>query len=111
MSAFWHGFYPGYYIFFLSVPIPTMCDRLAKKKISPLVSPTSSFYPIYCAMGTLATTVTINYMILPFVLLAGSWSIEAYTSFYYFGHIACVIFYAALSCLPTPKKEDKKKKA
>ena len=23
-SAFWHGFYPGYYIFFLSVPLPNL---------------------------------------------------------------------------------------
>jgi D-alanyl-lipoteichoic acid acyltransferase DltB (MBOAT superfamily) len=111
MSAFWHGFYPGYYIFFLSVPIATICDRLAKKKLSPFIPPSSAFYPIYTMMGTLSTTVTINYMILPFVLLAGTWSIEAYTSFYYFGHVGCVVFYAALSCLPTPKKQDKKKTA
>jgi hypothetical protein len=111
MSAFWHGFYPGYYIFFLSVPIATICDRLAKKKISPLIPPTSSMYPIYSVMGTLATTITINYMILPFVLLAGTWSISAYKSFFFFGHIGCMIYYAVLSCLPTPKKKDKTKAA
>ena len=33
-SAFWHGFYPGYYIFFLSVPLSTFFDQMAKKKIS-----------------------------------------------------------------------------
>jgi hypothetical protein len=111
MSAFWHGFYPGYYIFFLSVPIATFCDRLAKKKLSPLIPPSSGFFALYSIMGTLATTITINYMILPFVLLAGSWSWAAYTSFYFFGHIGCVVFYAALSCLPTPKKKDKPKAA
>ncbi|KAG7352847.1 membrane-bound O-acyltransferase family protein [Nitzschia inconspicua] len=108
MSAFWHGFYPGYYIFFLSVPIATLCDRLAKKKISPYIPPSSSFYPIYCAMGTLATTVTINYMILPFVLLAGSWSIEAYKSFFFFGHVGSIIAFGLLSVLPSPKKDKKK---
>jgi hypothetical protein len=111
MSAFWHGFYPGYYIFFLSVPIATFCDRLAKKKLSPLIPPSSSLHMLYSFMGTLSTTVTINYMILPFVLLAGSWSWQAYVSFYFFGHIGCVVFYAALSCLPTPKKKDKTKAA
>ena len=27
MSAFWHGFYPGYYMFFMSLPLLTMCER------------------------------------------------------------------------------------
>jgi len=105
-SAFWHGFYPGYYIFFLSVPLPTFCDRLAKKKISPYFS--SSDYSLYGILGTLATTITINYMILPFNLLAGGWSFEAYKSFYFFGHIGCVVFYVVLSMLPSPKKDKKK---
>jgi len=109
MSAFWHGFYPGYYIFFLSVPIPSFCDRLAKKKISPYFS--SSHFSLYGIIGTLATSITINYMILPFTMLAGSWSIAAYQSFYFFGHIGCVIFYVVLSMLPTPPKKDKEKVA
>jgi len=109
LSAFWHGFYPGYYIFFLSVPIPTFCDRMAKKKLSPYFS--SSRFSLYGIAGTLATTITINYMILPFIMLAGEWSLATYKSFYFFGHIGCVVFYVVLSMLPTPKKDDKKKKA
>jgi hypothetical protein len=107
LSAFWHGFYPGYYIFFLAVPLPTFCDRIAKKKISPYFPSTSRFSP-YSMMGTLATTVTINYLILPFVLLAGSWSLDAYKSFYYFGHVGCVLFYLVVSSLPTPKSDKAK---
>ena len=106
LSAFWHGFYPGYYIFFLSVPIPSFCDRMAKKKISPYFS--ASNYSLYGIIGTLATTITINYMILPFNMLAGGWSIAAYKSFYFFGHIGCVIYYVVLSMLPSPKKDKKK---
>jgi hypothetical protein len=107
LSAFWHGFYPGYYMFFLSVPLPTFCDRIAKKKISPYFPSSSRFSP-YSIMGTLATTVTINYMILPFVMLAGSWSFDAYKSFYFFGHIGCVLFYLIVSSLPTPKSDKAK---
>jgi hypothetical protein len=106
MSALWHGFYPGYYIFFLSVPLPTFCDRLAKKKVSPYFS--TSDYSFYGILGTLATTITINYMILPFNLLAGSWSFEAYKSFYFFGHIGCVVYYVVLSVLPSAKKDKDK---
>jgi len=106
-SAFWHGFYPGYYIFFLSVPIPTFCDRMAKKKITQYFS--SSHFSLYGIASTLATTITINYMIIPFILLAGEWSFAAYKSFYFFGHIGCLIYYISLSFLPT--QEMKKKRA
>lgn len=106
MSAFWHGFYPGYYIFFLSVPLPTFCDRLAKKKISPHFS--SSDYSLYGIMGALATSITINYMILPFQMLAWSWSLAALKSFYFFGHVGCVAYYIVMSMLPSAKKGKKK---
>eukprot|EP00536_Pseudo-nitzschia_multiseries_P002511 jgi/Psemu1/283768/fgenesh1_pg.34_\ len=106
MSAFWHGFYPGYYIFFLSVPIPSFCDRLAKKKIAPYFSK-STFTP-YGILAILSTTITINYLILPFTMLAGGWSFDAYKSFYYFGHIGCVVYYIILSVLPRPKVDKPK---
>jgi len=104
-SAFWHGFYPGYYIFFLSVPLPTFCDRMAKKKISQHFS--SLHFSLYGIASTLATTITINYMILPFILLAGEWSFAAYKSFYFFGHIGCLIYYIGLSMLPSQEKKKK----
>ena len=107
MSAFWHGFYPGYYIFFLSVPLLTFCDRLAKKKLSPLFSQ-SRFMP-YGIVGWLATTISVNYMIGPFVMLALSWSWDVYKSFFGFGHLGAIVFYITLTMLPTPK--DKVKKA
>lgn len=106
MSAFWHGFYPGYYIFFLSVPLLTFCDRLAKKKLSPLFSE-SRLMP-YGIVGWLSTTISVNYMIGPFVMLALSWSWDIYKSFFGFGHLGAVAFYIALTMLPTPKGEVKK---
>jgi hypothetical protein len=105
-SAFWHGFYPGYYFFFLSVPLVTFCDRLAKKKLSPMFSK-SQLSP-YGILGTLATTITINYMIMPFIMLAGSWSWEVYKSHYFFGHIGAITFYFVLSSMPSPKKDKAK---
>lgn len=105
-SAFWHGFYPGYYIFFLCVPLPSFVDRLAKKKISPYFS--SAKWSLYGITAILATKITMNYLIMPFVMLAGGWSFASYKSFYYFGHIGCVVYYAILSMLPSPKKDKKK---
>ena len=106
MSAFWHGFYPGYYIFFLSVPLLTFCDRLAKKKLSPYFS--SSQLSPYGILGTIATTISVNYMISAFILLAGSWSWDNYKSFYFFGHWGAMLYYIILSALPNPGKKEKK---
>lgn len=106
LSAFWHGFYPGYYMFFLSVPLATFCDRLAKKKLSPYFS--QNRWSLYGIAGMLATTITVNYMILSFVMLAKEWSIQAWTSHYYFGHIGALAFYIILSVMPSPKKDKPK---
>jgi hypothetical protein len=108
MSAFWHGFYPGYYMFFLSVPLVTFCDRLAKKKLSPYFS--KSQFSLYGILAGVATSVVMNYMILVFVILAGEWSWNVYKTNYYFGHIACVVFYIILTLMPKPPKSDEKKK-
>lgn len=102
-SAFWHGFYPGYYMFFLSVPLVTFVDRLAKKKISPMFS--KSQFSLYGLIGSLATVVGINYMVLTFVMLDRRWGYEAWKSHYFFGHLGSIILYVVLSAMPTPKKE------
>jgi hypothetical protein len=101
LSAFWHGLYPGYYMFFLSVPLATFCDHLAKKKLSPHFSKTQ--FSLYGISGRLATTITVNSMILSFVMLAASWSWEAWTSHSFFGHIGAITFYFVLSALPWEK--------
>lgn len=103
-SAFWHGFYPGYYIFFLSVPLITFCDRLAKKKISPYFPSKSKWSP-YGIAGMVLTIGSINYMVLPFVLLAGSWSLEAFKTNYFYGHVGALIYFALLTLAPKPKSK------
>lgn len=105
MSAFWHGFYPGYYIFFFSVPLVTMCERIARKKISPRFSSAKwSPYGIVCMF---ATSFIVEYMIMSFQLLALDWVIVYFKSQYFFGHILCFLFYLFASLLlPTPKKKE-----
>jgi hypothetical protein len=101
MTAFWHGFYPGYYFFFLSAPLLTMVDRMAKKKISPYFSP-SKWTP-YGMAGMVLTSLGANYMVHGFALLAASWTFDFYKSFYFLGHLVCIGFYLVLLALPYPK--------
>lgn len=108
MSAFWHGFYPGYYMFFLSVPLLTMCERVGRKKLSPKFS--SSNFSVYGICSILVTSIFVEYVIQAFQLLAFDWALECWKSHYFFGHILALIFYLVVSRLPTPPKEDLKKK-
>lgn len=104
MSAFWHGFYPGYYMFFMSVPLLTMCERLGKKKLSANFGPGKwTPWGIVCI---LSTSFLVEYMVMPFQLLAFDWAIEYWKSQYFFGHILCVVFYLGVSQMPTPKKKE-----
>jgi hypothetical protein len=104
MSAFWHGFYPGYYMFFLSVPVVTACERLGRKKLSPRFSPHK--WSLYGIATIVSTSAVVNYFVLAFQLLAYGWAITCWKSHYFFGHILCVIFYVIVSRLPTPKKKE-----
>lgn len=108
MSAFWHGFYPGYYLFFLSVPILTMCERLAKKKISPYFS--DARWTPYDFACMLATSLFVEYMVSAFILLQLEGSITLWRSHYFFGHILSIGAYIAMTLLPNPPKKDADKK-
>jgi hypothetical protein len=108
MSAFWHGFYPGYYLFFLSVPLLSFCERLGRKKLSPRFDNGSKWGP-YSIVCRLVTSLMTEYMIQPFQLLAFDWALINWKNYYFAGHIMCVVFYVLVSMLPnppTPKKKD-----
>lgn len=105
-SAFWHGFYPGYYMFFLSVPLLTFCERLGKKKLSPIFSTGGKWSP-WGIVTILSTSFVVEYFVMSFQLLAWDWSVTYWKSQYFFGHILCAVFYGVLSTMPSPKKKDK----
>lgn len=134
MSAFWHGckyfivfdaafliagmvdlhfflllcliaVYPGYYLFFLSVPLLTFCERLARKKISPHFS--SAKWSLYGIAGMILNSILAEYMVAAFVMLALDRSIDVWTSHYYFGHIFPFIAYPILLMIPSPPKKKK----
>jgi hypothetical protein len=102
LSAFWHGFYPGYYFFFLSVPLLTFCERTARKKITPLFDG-SILYNLVCRV---VTTVFVNYTVIPFQLLAFDWALVAWKSNYFFGHICSLAFFLIVGRMKTPKKKE-----
>jgi len=103
LSAFWHGFYPGYYLFFLCVPFATICERLGRKKLTPRFGDMPGYGILCWACTSILMSV---YLICPFQLLAFDWSIGFWKSCYYSGHIALVIFYVVVSNIPSPKEKS-----
>ena len=111
MSAFWHGFYPGFYIFFLSLPLLTACERLGRKKLSPRAEKIfgKKWYSPWGLTTIFFTEIAMVYFGSPFMIQSGEWSFAILRSNYFVGHIASVIFLIVVGALPTPKSEEKSK--
>lgn len=118
VSAFWHGFYPGYYMFFLSVAAATNVHRQVHRKIRPRFLAEDRKTPgpylwVYDVVSAICTSITLNYFIISFVTLAYEHAIFAFRGFDFFGHyallVALLIFNSPLIKAPprTPKPEKK----
>ena len=104
VSAFWHGFYPGYYLYFLSSPLMSMCERINDKKVSPYFD--SGWRKIvWKVFNFVWLRLVLPYMAGPFFLQSMNWSLLWWKSYNYYGHFACILFYAAATLLPTPKQK------
>jgi len=85
-----------------------MCERVAKKKISPYFSSERwSPYGIFCMF---LTSFFVEYMVSAFIILQYEAAVANWKSHYFFGHILSVGAYIILTLLPTPKKADDKEK-
>lgn len=117
VSAFWHGFYPGYYMFFLSIAAATMVHRQIRRKIRPRFMAEDGKAPgslkwLYDIASVMATSVTLNYFVMSFVVLASSRALFAFRGFNFFGHYALalsfLIFNSPLIKAPPRRKSTKK---
>ena len=112
ISAFWHGLYPGYFVFFLCLPALTVVERQWRRKLNPVIqsaisaSPPAAawllerFYDVACAV---ALSVVANFLSQTFHL--GSWSncVVALNSFYWAPQVGVVLLAVLLSVLPAPR--------
>lgn len=112
VSAFWHGFYPGYYMFFLSVAAATVVHRQVRRSIRPwfLLDDGKSggrYKGVYDVVSAITTSVTLNYFIMSFVMLAFGDSLDAFRGFGFYGHwlllAALIVFKTGL--IRPPKKK------
>jgi hypothetical protein len=116
ISALWHGLYPGFYCFFLTIPLVTSIERLVRDKINPLLIPTFNHkdpksYPydikgiLYAVFGFIGYITVMKYVAQTFALGTLENCHRALSSYYYAGHIFLVVFYVILLIIPGARKK------
>lgn len=115
ISAFWHGFYPGYYLFFLSVPFgQAVCKALQAKVRTRLVDAQTGkavkgkelIRNVYDIVGRIMTTLTMNYLASSFVVLGLAEGLTLWGSIYWCGHIGFAVMLVLLSFVSRPKRKS-----
>ncbi|KAK3785062.1 hypothetical protein RRG08_023263 [Elysia crispata] len=103
-SAFWHGFYPAYYITFGSGAFMTIVARQVRRKIRPYFQTSPSLRFFYDTLTFTACRFANPYLAMPFLVLEFQACYLMYKSLYFYLHILALIAFVALMFVPTPKQ-------
>lgn len=102
-SAFWHGFYPGYYLTFILAAFIQTVAKNFRRYIRPFfltpdgTRPTS-LKPLYDILSYLATQLAFSFTVAPFVLLSFSASLTVWSRVYFYcpiGVILSILFFSS----------------
>jgi lysophospholipid acyltransferase len=99
VSAFWHGFYPGYYLFFLYAALLTETGRVFRRYLRPLFLHPETvddkgkavegkprwFKIFYDVVGILLTLIFTNFGGVGFVVLSYEATVQAFGHLRFFG--------------------------
>eukprot|EP00755_Sulcionema_specki_P006466 Sspe_Gene.35538::Locus_17216_Transcript_1_1_Confidence_1.000_Length_1749::g.35538::m.35538 len=108
ISAFWHGFYPGYYLFFVSGTFYTIVGRNARLKIRPLaIKMGPAAKRVYDFFGWVGTCGGINCLGVPFIFLKWDVTLQVWKDLYFIPHIAAAAVYVVCLFLPSEKRAKK----
>ena len=105
VSAFWHGFYPGYYMFFLFAALLTETARVARRVLRPLFVTAErperprALKPLYDVLGVFCTMTLTNFGGIGFVLLSFEDTWRAWRALHFFGLVLVPAFFVYLSFL------------
>ncbi|KAL6231735.1 hypothetical protein BDW75DRAFT_219366 [Aspergillus navahoensis] len=105
-SAFWHGFYPGYYLSFVLGSFVQTVAKNFRRYVRPFFLSTDGSTPgpykrHYDVASWLITQTVMSFVVLPFIYLSFSDSIYVWQSVYYYGIIAVA---ASLAFFSSPAK-------
>ncbi|KAI2936451.1 hypothetical protein CBS63078_962 [Aspergillus niger] len=102
-SAFWHGFYPGYYLTFILGSFIQTGAKNFRRYVRPFfLTPDGSkptpYKRYYDIMSWFVTQVTLSFTVMPFIFLGFSKSIGVWQSVYFYGivgNLLSIAFFAS----------------
>ncbi|CAK8696774.1 unnamed protein product [Clavelina lepadiformis] len=106
LSAFWHGFFPGYYMMFLTCHVYLLVQRKARRVIRPNFQTSRNLRILYEVVTLFITQITIAYSVLPFVILEWTASIRFYKSVWFVGHVIGLVLLLVLPSGKPPVKSQ-----
>jgi len=121
-SAFWHGFYPGYYMLFVTCAMGIHCGRIMRRHVRPLLvivnpitkeeTPIQPWKKIYDILGTVCTSLVWDMTVPAFNGLSFGNGWRVFKSVYFSGHILLLLAYLFMELIfpiffPKKKKNDK----
>ncbi|KAI1283222.1 Lysophospholipid acyltransferase 2 [Halotydeus destructor] len=110
LSALWHGFYPGYYMCFLTAALVTQGARSGRRSLRPIFKgekSSSAMGIFYDVITFLLTRLYLGYTCAPFVLLSFQDGIRLYKNLYFVGHILCLFAIFVLPVIVPPPRVPK----
>ncbi|KAJ1976533.1 Lysophospholipid acyltransferase [Dimargaris verticillata] len=100
VSAIWHGFFPGYYLAFITLALLSSLARILRRVVRPIFVNTGAtqvtatpLKQLYDLLSWLVTQLALNYAITPFVVLQLDRSLRIWQTNAYFGHIGLAGLY------------------
>jgi lysophospholipid acyltransferase len=104
VSAFWHGFYLGYYLTFITAAFMLNVGRTLRRLLRPQVLAVQSTSPIvkpvYDLVGWFLTILAIDYAAVPFQLLLVQSSFAGWMNCYWLGHAVIIVFFLVDKLIP-----------
>ncbi|OOO05813.1 membrane bound O-acyl transferase MBOAT family protein [Aspergillus oryzae] len=95
-SAFWHGFYPGYYLtFVLGSFIQTVAKNFRRHVrpffLTPDGSRPTAYKKYYDIASYVVTQLTLSFAVMPFIFLSFGDSIKVWHSVYFYGIVGNIV--------------------
>ena len=112
VSAFWHGFYPGYYLTFLFLMLGDKTDSVCHERIGPWLAPGAPLHRfafITPLLGWLNTFFSLSYYGMPFFVYSLERGLYVWKELYFIGHIfhlSVILLVTLLVPQYKPKKLD-----
>lgn len=114
-SAVWHGFYPGYYMSFVTAAMIVNVARMARRVFRPRFmdkedpSQPGPYKPLYDALTFVLHQVVFNYVMIPFIFLDWHLGYNFWKVNYFYGHILLVLGLIALPLMGGNKRSSSSK--